>query len=178
MEIEGDILDVPQKEDNYIVQQCNCLSVRAHGLSEDIAKKYSYANVYSYRKGEGSRNLAIAGDRAVPGTYKLYGRASSPTIVALFAQYDMGQCGKYYGQRPKDYDDTPINRLAWFKQSIESFGDHLLATNTGERAQVYLPYKIGCGLAGGSWNKYLKVIQDFAERIRSCANVYIIKLKT
>ena len=53
---EGDLLDCNIK---VICQQLNCLAVRPHGLSEAIANKFPYANVYSRRRSVGNRNLAI-----------------------------------------------------------------------------------------------------------------------
>ena len=66
--IEGDLLTCT---DSIICQQLNCLCVRAHGLSADIAKKYPYSNVYAERKAIGTRNLCIPEDAGVPGNIEV-----------------------------------------------------------------------------------------------------------
>jgi hypothetical protein len=45
--IEGDLLNATQK---YIAQQCNCNTIKSHGLSKSIADKYPWADPYSCRK--------------------------------------------------------------------------------------------------------------------------------
>ena len=50
------------------MHQCNCLAVKAHGLSAQIARKYPWADVYRYRRRQGLRNLAIPADQKEPGT--------------------------------------------------------------------------------------------------------------
>jgi hypothetical protein len=55
-----------------ICQICNCVTVKGHGLSADIAQRYPYADVYSQRKAVSpNRNLARKEDRSVPGTTQL-----------------------------------------------------------------------------------------------------------
>jgi O-acetyl-ADP-ribose deacetylase (regulator of RNase III) len=97
--IKGDILELGYTDLCYVIQQCNCLTVKPHGLSDTIAKKYTYANFYEQREGVGIRNLAIEKDRDIPGTIKIAhnGKNDSPYIVALFSQYDFGKVGKNYG---------------------------------------------------------------------------------
>jgi len=34
-----------------------------------------------------------------------------------------------------------------------------------ELKSIGLPYGIGCGLAEGDWNKYGRLLEDFAERV-------------
>lgn len=153
----------------FIVQQCNCLAVKSHGLSESIAKKFPYARVYERRRQEGKRNLAMKEDRPVPGTFSIdsdTGNNAGPAIVALFAQYDFGKDGAYYGQRPKEYRDTAENREKWFKESFESFCKHVSDQYVCQDVRVFIPFGIGCGLAGGNWDVYSKMLDDTAEKYR------------
>lgn len=46
--------------------------------------------------------------------------------------------------------------------TLWSLGNHLEATSS-RRVKIALPWKIGCGLAGGDWNDYSLVIQSFSE---------------
>ena len=66
-------------EADAIVHQCNCLTVKALGLSAQIAKKYPWADVYRFRRSQGGsfwshyhrKNLAIPADRKEPGTIQI-----------------------------------------------------------------------------------------------------------
>jgi hypothetical protein len=172
--IFGDLLKI-KGEFTYIIQQCNCLCVHPHGLAEDIANAFPYANVYGKRKQMGRRNLAYPEYRDTPGTFRTYfgSKLNDPTIVALFAQYDFGKSGRDYGNRPKDYDDSNENREKWFKSSLFSFGEHV--ENMGldkEKVTIYFPFKIGCGLAGGDWSHYKPMIEEFSKKFG--LNVFIV----
>jgi hypothetical protein len=79
------------------------------------------------------------------------------------AQWNMGKAGStyYHGEAGMDmYQDTRKNREAWFKQCLEGLESWCI---TNHIKTVAFPYKIGCGLAGGDWKHYLKMITDFAE---------------
>lgn len=67
-EVTGDLLKV---KEGLILQQTNCICVRPHGLSEDLAKVFPYCNLYGRRRAIGNQNLAILKDRDLPGTVKL-----------------------------------------------------------------------------------------------------------
>jgi hypothetical protein len=59
--VQGSLLDATEE---YIEQQCNCVTVKSHGLSQQISDKYPWANVYKRRTQIGSRNCAK--DRSTP----------------------------------------------------------------------------------------------------------------
>ena len=65
----GDVLKVTMVD--AIVQQCNCLAVKAHGLSQAIADRYPWADPYRIRRPEGKRNLVVREDLAVPGSIQI-----------------------------------------------------------------------------------------------------------
>lgn len=52
---------------DLIVQQTNCVTRTAHGLSLTIAQAYPYANPYAKRQGK-TPNIADANSRSQPGT--------------------------------------------------------------------------------------------------------------
>lgn len=80
--------DIVKSKDQYILQQCNCLTVRGHGLSETLARAFPYADIYSERRPQGNRNLAIEDDRAKPGTVSICmdPQGNNPGIICLFGQ--------------------------------------------------------------------------------------------
>ena len=127
--------DVLDAKEDYIVHQCNCVIRRPWGLSASIFKKYPDANVY-----------ALRGPRDVPGTIKVCGR-----IINLF--------GQLYPSTPKYDIDTAEHRLKWFESGLEAI------SKIENIESVAMPYNIGCGLAGGTWRDYLRLIEKFATTV-------------
>ena len=162
--IEGSLLDTKVK---YIVQQCNCLTVRAHGLSQVIVDKYPWADPYGCRKSMGKRNCAIENDRDKPGSIKIFDSPDEDKhVICMFAQWTPGIPGKFTTY--PDYDcDTYINRQLWFNNCLNEIGKL-------DIKEVAFPWKIGCGLAGGNWTTYKSMIERF-ERT-SGIEVYIYRL--
>jgi len=158
--VKGDLLN---SNEEYIVQQCNCLTVSSHGLSKSISDKYGkWADPYCQRKRIGKRNLAQEQYRDKPGTIKILTSTPSdpkittvqPNVVCIFGQWVPGVPGKYKTY-PKWEIDNYENRLKWFEEALLSIPSDI--------KRLAFPYKIGCGLAGGNWNKYYKIIQKFEE---------------
>ena len=163
------------KEADAIVQQCNCLTVKPHGLSAQIARKYPWADVYRYRRRQGFRNLAIPADRKEPGTIQILRNPGleivknsqgeshlvpkKPDVIALYAQWDYGKGGGY-NRTLSHHRDTPQERERWFAQCLEELGQ------CDSYQNLAFPYQIGCGLAGGNWSRYLAMIQDFAVKYK------------
>ena len=181
--------DVTQwTEADAIVHQCNCLTVKAHGLSAQIARKYPWADVYRYRRSQessrrpfwrpGVRNLAIPEDQKEPGTIQILRNPEidivknsngethlvpkKPDVIALYAQWNFGKGKKGCGpcKMCSPYRDTPQERERWFAQCLEELGQ------CDSYQNLAFPYQIGCGLAGGNWSRYLAMIQDFAVKYK------------
>ena len=76
-------------------------------------------------------------------------------VICAFAQYNHGKPGKYKDPLGLDHADDPIDRLGYFAQCLD-------AVATLSPKSVGMPWKIGCGLGGGSWIKYEQVIQKWA----------------
>lgn len=153
----GDLLT--SKED-YIIQQCNCISVKPHGLSKYIAEKRG-CDPYSIRRCVGNKNLAVEKDRAIPGT--IYVKDS---VICLFAQYGMGQ-PYMYNNKNKQWRDGYQNRLQWFTEALEKIP---LLEPTPKSLGV--PFKIGCGLAGGNWKQYKKILEEFSDKFGIAIKIY------
>ena len=141
--INADLLDA--KED-YIVHQCNCVSIGAKTLALEIFKKYPYANTYSHR---------IRGDRSTynfPGTIEVLGDGEEKRyIINMYSQF--------YPSIAKYSNDSTEKRLKWFKKGLNE-----IAKIEGIQSKtIAMPYLIGCGAAGGDWNTYYEMIKDFAE---------------
>lgn len=148
--IEGDILN---SQEEYIVQQCNCLTITSSGLSKTLADKWSWADPYSKRRRIGSRNLAIEEDRDAPGTIRILS-SNDKNVICMFAQWAPGKCQKYKSYPSYEIDTYP-NRKIWFQKCLD-----LIADIDGIKS-IAFPYKIGCGLAGGNWNDYYEMLEEF-----------------
>ena len=172
-------------EADAIVHQCNCLAVKAHGLSAQIARKYPWGDVYRYRRSQGEsfwshyhrKNLALPADRKEPGTIQILRNPGleivknsqgeshlvpkKPDVIALYAQWNYGK-GKKGPQHANivPYKDTFQERERWFAQCLEELGQ------CDSYQNLAFPYQIGCGLAGGNWSRYLSMIQDFAAKYK------------
>ena len=117
-EIKGNIL---LSKENYIAHQCNCVTNKPKGLSEQIFKKYPYSNTYKNRE-----------IHSIPGTIDI-----CQNIINMYAQY-YPSIGKYK-------NDTNNMRIQWFKDCLEKIKD----ISDIQNKSIAMPYKIGCGLAGG-----------------------------
>ncbi len=167
--------DITQSGADYIVQQCNCLTVRSHGLSQTLEQKFLHGSLYPKRRPIGSRNLAIPEDRPQPGTAVIL--PGSPNIVCLFGQWRPGKIAtSYFDSYPESTPpETTAHRLSWFTSSLWSLGNYLRATS-GRKVTVAVPYKIGCGLAGGPWDDYHRVLQEFSGVFGETVELMIWKL--
>ena len=171
--IKGDLLD---NDCDMIVQQLNCLCVRPHGLSNSISLKYPYADVYRQRRPEGSKNLAIQAHRPQPGTAVVSRPSLSttgPLVVGLFGQYDFGK-SYYRSYRPQyKIPETKQLREQWFQNGLNLLRDWMVNNKCNNKDfKIGFPYKIGCGLAGGIWNNYIKMIDTFNNQINCQVNIY------
>jgi len=134
--IKGDLL---QADEQIIVHQCNCVTSESKIVY--TVEKYPYSNVYTIFP-------------RVPGEVLItYPEEKGPIVVAFLAQYYPGR------SRP---GDSRTERLKWFRECIGS-----LAIFMKERGidRVAFPFKIGCGLAGGIWEDYLRILEDFSKTI-------------
>jgi len=129
---EGNLLDASE---DYIVQQCNCVSTKPHGLSRYIADRYPHGDVYAF----------IAPETRIPGTIATRGKIGERPIICAFAQFGVGKPGTYQNADFRLGQDSYDMRRDWFRSCL----DHIFAEHNPR--SVAFPYKIGCGLAGGHW---------------------------
>lgn len=76
------------------------------------------------------------------GTNDIINVSKKLTIVNMYAQYNKGY-------------DSKENRLEWFESCL----------NKIPYEDIYMPYKIGCGLGGGKWEEYLKILEKSDKNI-------------
>jgi len=136
--ISGNLLDSQEK---YIAHQCNCLTQRSAGTAKDIFTKYPYADTYQSRtEPDTLATIKILGDGI-----------DNRFVINMFAQYYPGK-PKY----PESKLDGTIARQQYFYQCL------LKIAKIPDLESIAFPYKIGCNLAGGNWDYYYGVLNNFA----------------
>jgi O-acetyl-ADP-ribose deacetylase (regulator of RNase III) len=135
--VTGNILS---SQEQYIAHQCNCVTTYAKGLADIIFKKWSHADCY-----------AIRWENDKPGTIEIRGDGQeSRFIINMFGQFNPGKPLR---------DDDPFDgiqaRKGYFIECMKRVAEL-------KPRSVAMPWQIGCGLAGGDWNFYNKVIDKFA----------------
>lgn len=169
MIIYGDLLDF---KCDVIVQQCNCLTVKSHGLSKSISDKWPEADIYSKRNKQ-TPNLAIKQDRGTPGTcliIPLTNTSKCKYVASILGQWKPGKIYSVYNYPKFVLPETSIQRELWFKQGLLDLETQLNDLNI-QSISIAFPYRIGCGLAGGNWINYLKMIEDFTKRNTFTVNI-------
>lgn len=165
--IKGNILE---SSEDYILHQCNCLTVKSHGLSKTIEEKYPEGVVYNKRRPLGRRNLAIEEDRAQPGTFLICG-SKEQQIISIFGQWRSGKIGtSYFHSYPESNPpESKKQRILWFEEGLNKIGEHFFILK--KKLSIAIPYNIGCGLAGGNWDNYLNAITEFQKTYREWVKV-------
>ncbi len=168
----GDLLEAKV---DFIVHQCNCLTVRGAGLAEQIESMFPFAALYSKRSAIGSRNIAMVTHRGTPGTYHIFESSSSPKgVIALLGQWRPGKIPSPYQYPEYETPETQELREQWFQKALWAAGRELRQRN--RRFILGFPERIGCGLAGGRWSRYRKILQEFEIDFSDCINVVCFTL--
>ena len=173
--VEGDLLECHATHGaQVILQQTNCVTVNAHGLSEAIARRFPYANVYAARGAVAlGRNRAARYDRpgavvccvltlfptaTEAGTQQLAG----PIVACLMAQR---LPGRSTGRHAAAYDvdpatDTAPARVRFFRVCLVRLAE---LVRRERWTCIAIPFQIGCGLAGGDWSKYRQLLDAWVD---------------
>ena len=135
---QGNIVDAKEP---YIIDCRNCQGQMRSGVAKELKIKYPlvYQEYYNKWKNTKDKKSLLGQIQYVPAAY-------NTTIIGIFGQFN-------YGYDKKQY----LNYSALFKG--------LLDITKEVNGDIALPYKIGCGRAGGRWStvySFLKAIaQDF-----------------
>ena len=152
--INGDLLNATE---DFVAHQCNCMSTNAKTLAQQLFIKYPYANTYKNRI-KGNKNTYN-----IPGTMEIFGNGIDKRfIINIYSQY--------YPSIAKYNNDTTNKRLEWFVNCL----NEITKINDIQNKTIAMPYNIGCGAAGGDWNIYHKIIEDFANKEK--INITLYKL--
>ena len=130
--IKGNLLEANTA---VIAHQANCQCTFGTGLALAIKKRFPDAYKEDLK--------TTKGDISKLGTFSI--SESKPIVANLYGQF------YYYPKGSTDYKalENALNLLGIYmtQNHLDSLG---------------LPYKIGCGLGGGDWNKVKEIIENFA----------------
>lgn len=133
--VNGDLLkaDLP-----VIAHQTNCLGVMGGGIAKSIKNRWS--NVFTQYK---SLCTNVIHNHKLLGRTQICATNDTPIkeVANLFGEYSFTESVAPYENRHTDYDALR-NALASLKEKLIILGYD----------KVGIPYKLGCGLAGGDWD--------------------------
>jgi hypothetical protein len=119
--------------DGFVAHQCNCVHQgKAAGVAALIFRTFRYSDIYKKRSGDDTPGTAII-------KHPYPAMQGYPTVINLMAQ-------KFPGQ--PIISDGPEERRQWLMESIASA---LKQLGPGAH-KIFIPYLMGCRLAGGSWD--------------------------
>ena len=137
--------------EDIIVHQTNCQGVMGSGIAKQVKEKYPevFNAYYHYCKTHIVPDLL--------GTSLICEANDGKIIANVFGQNGFG------GGLQTDYDALR-NAL----QEVYDFAKE-------NKKSVAIPYKLGCGLAGGDWNKVFDMITEVFSDIDNC-NIYRLEM--
>ena len=144
--VKGDIFNT---HCNIICHQVNCQGVMGHGIAKQVKEKYKGVfNEYKrYCDAHADNREALLGEALIVDID--YGAAVLDWLVDKERKYIANIFGQLtYGTGLR----TDYKALVLGLEVVANFAkEHNLS--------VAIPYKIGCGLAGGDWNKVTTLIE-------------------
>ena len=143
--------DILKFKVQVIAQQLNCVTTVAKGLSKQIADTYPFADFYTNRE-----------TPSKPGTIELRGDRTTQWVLGMYAQY-------YPGVAKHNNDNVDL-RVGWFQQCLGK------VAKIKNLRSIAFPARIGCGLAGGDWEVYSKMLDTFAKN-NPTVKVYVVDLE-
>jgi len=158
--VQGSVLDAVEE---YVLQQCDCISTQVKDLDADYKREFPWADVYGERTPmKGWRNLATVDTRGKPGDIKVFPSGNDePNVVALFCQMCPGKPFTGINHKKRFKDDTYENRLKWFEECLKKVAEL-------KPKSLALPHNLGCSGSGGDWNDYSDKIQEFCDDNPDC----------
>ena len=130
--IDGDLKEVSV---GIIAHQVNCQGAIGAGVSRVIIKQYPIV------KDKYIDICSISDKEELFGGIQIVNVTSTLKVANIFSQF-------YYGNSYKTgIVYTDMDKLIYGLKNIrETYPDDI----------IYVPYKIGCGLAGGNWDEFLQ----------------------
>ena len=138
--IIADLLDI---RGGYLLNQVNCQGAYGSGVAGQISKKWpDVRQAYIDKVKEDGKGWHLLGEILTVPAVTVGQGYQDTNVVHLFAQDTYGSAGIHTNY------NAFIAALATFKTFIRD-----------SEGCTYIPYKIGCGLGGGNWDKISKIIE-------------------
>lgn len=131
--------DILQSDKDIIGHQVNCLGVMGAGVAKQVKAKYS-ETFLEYKK---ICDVYKENKEELMGHVYMAHNSDGKIIANVFSQLDVGR-----NERKTDYKKLKVGLKKVYEYAKEN------------NLSVALPYKIGCGLAGGNWNIVYKIIDS------------------
>lgn len=149
--VEGNILDCKEK---YIVDCRNCQGKMQSGVAGAIANRYPEIK---------EDYIEFCNKNGKPNKKYLLGQVhikksldNKKVFYGIFGQYEYGYDRKCY----VDY------------QAIQTGLEFITIIAKGD---IAIPYGIGCGRAGGDWNKMIRILENINRKFKY--NIVLYKYK-
>jgi len=139
-EIIRDILTV--KENSIICHQVNCQKIMGAGLAKALSHKFP--NLYQeYVDFSDKHTMSMLGSTQIVTV----SARNNLHVANVFGQFGIGS-----SRIQTNYNavEQAMNSLRNKSQEIGLYD-----------WQIYFPYKMGCGLAGGTWPIYKAIIKEY-----------------
>ena len=153
--LKGDLL---KSDCTIIAHQANCFKNMGSGIAKQIKKEYPLASIMD-------KQLPFSPEERLGQLSFAYIEERPLIIYNLYGQY-------FYGKgRHTDYQALSSS-LHMMMQHI-----HSLPVHVKDRLQVIkigLPYRIGCGLGGGRWNKVKDILEFISSKHKE--DIYLYSL--
>lgn len=155
--IVGDLLEAPEQ---YIVHQTNCVTTKGGGLAHFLFAKFPHADVYASRTPE---DCDVKTLRDKPGSIIVSGNGQDERYVINL----MGQLypGGFWDDMPEDSEEA---RHKFFYNGL------LRIAKLKDVKSIAFPWKIGCGIAGGNWEYYYGVLENFATYMKDTYGTKVV----
>lgn len=170
--VEGDLLDFDAQ---CIAHQCNCVSKGVAGLAKFLFEKYPKADIYVERNN--NYTFHKPGEIYVRDDYRIDNSGTSWKniyIINMTSQFLPGPPGSSFEIAPgMTVTETSETREKLFVQCLKEIK---IIVEENKIESIAFPYRVGCGLAGGNWDRYKFVLDKFADQMYELGcKVYIVK---
>ncbi len=144
---QGDILNIKK---GIIVHQVNCQNKMGSGIAKSLYTKYPNVKEEYHKFMFTGYGLNLIDKSFLGLICPVEIKYKELYVINLFGQL-------YYGQN-KDTVYTDYNA---FKNGMSTLITYYVQRNTRlNNLPIYLPYKIGCGLANGNWDIIVSILEE------------------
>lgn len=154
--IKGNLFDFAKE--GYIVHQVNCMNAMGSGFAREFAKRYPIVKSFYHNAFQSADGTTIE-EKGKTLYGKVMGVEIQPNLYGCnsFTQFYFGNSAK----TKKNYTDEEllVRNILYVVKKAEEKG-----------LNVYIPYGIGCDLAGGDWTVVEKGLNGYE-------NIIVVKLK-